>query len=162
MIQSNKIFRAHSGCWDYGSTNELKYSKNPIFKHFLWANGLKLNPKKSQVIRIHRSRAQIPQPELYIGSDAIRVVTSFNNLGFVLNENFTAIDHSKRVCQRGYSILRFIRPHASHTPFHVRKRLVQSLITPHINYGNIVYSSVDVASRSRIRLAFNAFLRYYS
>jgi hypothetical protein len=43
------------------------------------ANGLKLNPKKSQVILIHRSRAQIPQPELYIGSD---VVTIVNNLGF--------------------------------------------------------------------------------
>jgi hypothetical protein len=42
----------------------------------------------------------------------------------------------------------------------VRKRLVQSLVTPHINYGNIVYSSVDVASRSRIRAAFKACLRY--
>jgi hypothetical protein len=61
------------------------------------ANGLKLNQKKSQVILIYRSRAQIPQPELYIGSDAIRVVTSVNNLGFVLNGNLTAVDHSKRV-----------------------------------------------------------------
>jgi hypothetical protein len=35
---------------------------------FDWAgvNGLKLNPKKSQVILIHRSRAQIPQPELML------------------------------------------------------------------------------------------------
>jgi hypothetical protein len=33
MIQLKKIFRAHSGCWDYGSTDEPKYSKNPIFKH---------------------------------------------------------------------------------------------------------------------------------
>jgi hypothetical protein len=33
MIQFNKIFRAHIGCWDYGSTDEPKYSKNPIFKH---------------------------------------------------------------------------------------------------------------------------------
>jgi hypothetical protein len=32
------------------------------------ANGLKLNPKKSQAILIHSSRAQILQPELYIGS----------------------------------------------------------------------------------------------
>jgi hypothetical protein len=33
MIQSNKIFRAHSGCWNYGSTDEPNYSENPIFKH---------------------------------------------------------------------------------------------------------------------------------
>jgi hypothetical protein len=118
-----------------------------------------MNPKKSQVILIHLFRAQIPQPELYIGSDPIRVVTSVNNLGFVLNENLTTVDHSKRVCRRVYSILRSIRPHASHRPFPVRKRLAQSLVTPHINYGNIVYFSVDVASRSRIRVAFNACLR---
>jgi hypothetical protein len=34
MIQSNKIFRAHLGCWDYGSTDEPKYSKNQIFTFF--------------------------------------------------------------------------------------------------------------------------------
>jgi hypothetical protein len=34
MIHSNKIFRAHSGCWDYGSTDESKCSKNTIFKLF--------------------------------------------------------------------------------------------------------------------------------
>jgi hypothetical protein len=33
MIQSNKIFRTHSGCWDYGSTDEPKNSKIPIFKN---------------------------------------------------------------------------------------------------------------------------------
>jgi hypothetical protein len=60
---------------------------------FDWAgaNGLKLNPKKSQVILTHRSKTQIPQPELYIGSDATRVVTIVFNLGFVLNENRTAV-----------------------------------------------------------------------
>jgi hypothetical protein len=81
-------------------------------------------------------------------------------LGFVLNENLTAVDHSKRVCRRIYSILRSIRPHASHTPFPVRKRFVQSLDTPHINYGNIVCSSVDSASQGRIGVVFNACLRY--
>jgi hypothetical protein len=61
-----------------------------FYRIFDWvrANGLKLKPKKSQVILILRSRAQIPQPELYIGSDLIRVVTGVNNLGFVLNGNY--------------------------------------------------------------------------
>jgi hypothetical protein len=36
MIQSNKIFRAHSGCWDYASTDDPKYTKKPIFKHFFF------------------------------------------------------------------------------------------------------------------------------
>jgi hypothetical protein len=132
------------------------------FQIFDWAgaNGLKLNPKKSQVILIYRSGVQFPQPELYIGSDVIRVVTFVNNLGFVLIGNLTAVDHSKGVCRGIYTILRSIRPHASHTPFPIRGRLVQSLATKHISYGNIMYSSVDVASRGRIRVAFNACLRY--
>jgi hypothetical protein len=44
MIQSNKIFRAYSGCWDYGSTDQPKYSKNPIFKHFFFHAKSNKNP----------------------------------------------------------------------------------------------------------------------
>jgi hypothetical protein len=33
ISQSNKIFRAHSGSWDYDG---LKYSKNPNFQHFFF------------------------------------------------------------------------------------------------------------------------------
>jgi hypothetical protein len=41
-----------------------------------WAgsNGLKLNPKKSQVILIQRRGGDVPQPEFFIGSDSIEVV----------------------------------------------------------------------------------------
>jgi hypothetical protein len=45
MIRPNKIFRAHSGCWDYDSTNEPKYSKN----HFFFM----LNRTKIQIWRIN-------------------------------------------------------------------------------------------------------------
>jgi hypothetical protein len=41
MIQSNKIFRAHSGCWDSGSTDAKSnmthlriYGRKIIFRHF--------------------------------------------------------------------------------------------------------------------------------
>jgi hypothetical protein len=42
MIQSNKIFRAHSGCWNYASTDDPKYSKKTDFQtHFLNAKSNK-------------------------------------------------------------------------------------------------------------------------
>jgi hypothetical protein len=44
MILSNKIFQTHSGCWDYGSTDEPKYFKNPIFKHLFFM----LNRRKTR------------------------------------------------------------------------------------------------------------------
>jgi hypothetical protein len=62
-----------------------------------------------------------------------------------LNERPTATDHFKIVCQKVYGILRSLRPHASHTPFEVRKRLVVSLIMLHIGYGDIVYAGADAA-----------------
>jgi hypothetical protein len=48
-------------------------------------NGLKLNPKKSQVILIRRRGGDVPQPELFIGPDSIEMVPKVRNLGFVLN-----------------------------------------------------------------------------
>jgi hypothetical protein len=65
------------------------------------ANGLKLNPIKSQVIVTSQSlQGCIPLPTLLIGSDVIKVVPKVNNLGFVLNERLTATDHFKKVCQK--------------------------------------------------------------
>jgi hypothetical protein len=98
-------------------------------------NGLKLNLIKSQVTVISCCRVDIPPPSLLIGSDVIKVVPKVNNLGFVLNVQITATAHFKRVCQKVYWILRSMRPHASHTPFEIKKRFVVSLIMPHIGYG---------------------------
>jgi hypothetical protein len=54
MIQSNKIFRAHSGCWDYASTNDLKYSKKLIFKHFFFMLNRKFDA--SMIFKMTHSR----------------------------------------------------------------------------------------------------------
>jgi hypothetical protein len=78
-----------------------------------------------------------------------------------LNERLTATDHFKKVCQKIYWILRSLRPHASHTPFEVRRRrLLLSFIMPHIGYEDIVYAGADAATQRRLNLAFKACLRY--
>jgi hypothetical protein len=105
---------------------------------------------------ISRCRVDIPPPTLLIGSGVTKVVHKVNNLGFVLNERLTATYHFKKVCQKVYWILRSLRPHASHTPFEVRRRLVLSLIIPHIGYGGFVHA----ASQRRLNMAFRACLRY--
>jgi hypothetical protein len=109
---------------------------------------------------ISRCRVDIPPLTLLIGSDVNKVVPKVNNLGFVLNERLTATDHFKKVCQKVYWILRSLKPHVSHTPFEVRRRLVVSLIMPHIGYGGILYAGADAASQRRLNMAFRACLRY--
>jgi hypothetical protein len=68
--------------------------------------------------------------------------------------------HFKKVCQKVYWILPSLRPHTSHTPFEVRRRLVVALIMPHIGYGGIVYAGADAASQRRLNIAFRACLWY--
>jgi hypothetical protein len=75
------------------------------------ANGRKLNPTKSQEIVISRCRVDSLPPTLLIGSEVINFVPKM--------------------------VLRSLRPHASHMLSVVRRRLVVSLIMPHIGYGGI-------------------------
>jgi hypothetical protein len=59
-----------------------------------------------------------------VGANDVKVLSRVRNLGFVLNERLTAMDHFRKVCQRIFCILRCLRPHPAHTPFEVRRRLV--------------------------------------
>jgi hypothetical protein len=115
------------------------------------ANGLNLNPEKSQVILIHRCRADIPPPTLLIGANVDKVVPTVRNFEFVLNERLATTDHFRKVCQSIYWILRSLRPHAAHTSFEVRRRLVLSLIFPHVNYNNIVFTGADSGFKACLR-----------
>jgi hypothetical protein len=74
------------------------------------SNGFELNPKKSQVILIQKGVV------MFRSLSCLKV----RNLRFVLNRNLTPVDHYKAVCQRIYSILRSVKPHARYTPFGVR------------------------------------------
>jgi Reverse transcriptase (RNA-dependent DNA polymerase) len=81
-----------------------------------WArkNGLKLNPKKSQDLLIHRLAGNHPQPHLVIDSDAVKVVQKVVDLGFVLNARLTPVDHISKVCQKIYWVttrLLWLHPH---------------------------------------------------
>jgi hypothetical protein len=89
----------------------------------------------------------VPQLELFIGPDSIEVVPKVRNLGLVLNRNLTFVDHYKAVFQRIYSVLRSVKSHGRYTLFGVRKKLIVSLIKPHIDYGNDVFSTVGSASQ---------------
>jgi len=127
-----------------------------------WAksNGLLLNPKKSQVIVIYGGKKELPTPSLSIGPNSIKVVPKVVNLGFTINETLSPSDHIAKVCQKVYWTLRSLRPHASRTPFEVRRRLILSLIMPHISYGGVVYCSPDAASIEKLERAFRACIRY--
>jgi hypothetical protein len=47
----------------------------------------------------------------------------------------------KAVCQRIFSVLRSVKANARYTPFGVRKKLIVSLIMPHIRRFNVTFNS---------------------
>jgi hypothetical protein len=97
---------------------------------------------------ISRCRVDIPPPTLLMGSDIIKVFPKVNNLGFVLNERLTATDHFKKVCQKVYWILRFLTPHALHTPFEVRRRFV---VSHWIRKYYVCWQRLNMACRACLR-----------
>jgi hypothetical protein len=91
---------------------------------------------------------------------SLRLYLRVRNLRFVLNKRSTATEYFRKVCQKIYWILHFLGPHAAHTPFEVKRRLVLSLILPHVNYGNIAFTGADFASQRRLGVAFEACWRF--
>jgi hypothetical protein len=49
----------------------------------------------------------MPQSDLFIGPDSIKVVPKIRNLGFVLNKNLTPVDHQKAKGGLSENLLRF-------------------------------------------------------
>jgi hypothetical protein len=88
MIQSNKIFRAHSESWDYGSTDEPKYYKNPIFKHFFFMP----SRTKNQIIRINGNTTHLRIHSRKIFSRHFQLVrVSYQKLDFHGISRFSAV-----------------------------------------------------------------------
>jgi hypothetical protein len=73
-----------------------------------------------------------------IDANFVKVVSKVKNLVFVLNQRRMVTDHFRKVCQE-----------AAHTLFEVRRRLVLSLILPHVVYGNIVFLLLLITNRRR-------------
>ena len=75
------------------------------------SNRLKLNPSKTELIWLHSSRRNpgFIQNDIELFGNFITPVGVVRNLGVILDENMTMLDHISSVCQRCYYQLRQIR-----------------------------------------------------
>jgi hypothetical protein len=97
---------------------------------------------------------------LSIGPNLIKVVSKILNLEFTLNESLSAADYVVKVSQKVYWTLRLLRHHASRTHFEVRRRLILSLIMPHIGYDSVVYCTPDAESKEKLERVSRACIGY--
>ena len=75
------------------------------------SNWLKLNPSKTELIWLHSSRRNpgFIQNDIELFGNFITPVRVVRNLGVILDETMTMLDHISSVCQRCYYQLRQIR-----------------------------------------------------
>jgi hypothetical protein len=75
-ISSFSHFSISCVCKLFAKPSQCRAINSDLQRSFEWAeaNEVKFNPKKNQVILMHRPRIQISPPQHYIGPDDIKVV----------------------------------------------------------------------------------------
>lgn len=128
-----------------------------------WAenNSLTLNPKKSVVLPISRSKISIEElPAIYLNGNALEYVEKVKYLGFHINSTLSCTDHINSIVRKVFLTLRNLRITSNFTPTNIKRQLVLQLILPHINYSAQLYSKLDSHSMHKLQVAFNNATRY--
>lgn len=122
-------------------------------------NSISINPSKSKALIVTKKKINILTP-IKIGSDAIEIVDSIVSLGLRLNSDLTWDDHVNKICNEIKGGLCMLWKSQYFTPQSTRLRLVQALLIPKLTYCSNIYMGCSRASWDKIRLTFNACLRY--
>lgn len=125
------------------------------------ANGLTLNPRKTQAILFSKRGCNTGQfPSLYLGNFKIPYMESLTSLGYKLTSNLSCNDHVNFVVGRIYGALRKLWQSSDFTPLETKLHLVKSLLIPIISYFEVVYPRMDSCSEHKLLVAFNSMTRY--
>jgi hypothetical protein len=130
------------------------------------ANLLKLNPEKTQAILIgtHQSLNKLPihLHKITLNGKSVDYSKTVRNLGLQFDENLKWDKHVSHVCSTVYLKLKSLYYHKKFLSVNMRKRLVQALVFPIIDYGDVVYGSSSATNSLRIQKCFNSCIRFIS
>ena len=121
-IQNNKI------------NNELNKINN-----WLKANKLSLNVKKTKFMIFRKPQKKVEIPVLHIGGENIDCVNNFNFLGIVLNEHLNWHSHTTKIANKICKIIGILNKLKHILPQQILSTIYTSLITPHVNYGILLW-----------------------
>ncbi|XP_075150501.1 uncharacterized protein LOC142224606 [Haematobia irritans] len=131
-----------------------------IVHNWAKANGLCLNPEKSEFLMIHRRSITVNiDLQIKINDQRISIVTSAKNLGIMLNSLFSWTDHVNYISGQIYARLRNLWSTQMLTPLPIRVPLAKSYLMPVLLYGCELFVSCDAACKRKLNLAFNNIIR---
>ena len=134
-----------------------------------WAetNCLPLNTKKTQAIVFGASHSikqfknlNILSIEVSSFGDYVPFVDEVTSLGIILDSTLSLKPHVLQVTKKVNRVLyclKTIRPCTSQ-PLH--KRLVESLVVPHLDYCNVIYSDISKELVTQLQRLANSCIRY--
>lgn len=107
--------------------------------HWLKANKLSLNVKKTKFMIFHHPNKQYVSPILKINDTIIERVKSFNFLGLTIDENLTWKAHLNKVVTKLSKACGALNRLKHFLPTDIKKMIYNALILPHLNYNVMIW-----------------------
>jgi hypothetical protein len=131
---------------------------------FLLGHNLKVNIKKTQPIIIGTARylnsLTSPVPSISIYGVQVSYCTSVNNLGVTMDCTLSWKTYVSNISAQIFASLAQFKRNFSFMPHNIRKRVVQSLLFPIIDYGLILCTNMSKETSSQLQRAQNACIRF--
>ena len=126
---------------------------------------LKLNPEKTQAIimghkRLLSSVNECEVCSVKVNSTEIHYSSVVKNLGVYMDKH---LDWSKQVastCKKVFSIIHTLQRVKIFLPTSLRKTLVQTLVMPHFDYGDVLLTDLNSDLTTRLQRAHNMCVRF--
>ena len=131
-------------------------------------NGFKFSPNKTVCVHFHNKRSILPEPDLFLNGNKIKVVRDTKFLGVIFDQKSSFIPHLKSLkskCTKALDIIKVVANQEWGADKSVLLNLYRSLIRSKLDYGCIVYGSarpsylkmLNTIHHQGLRLALGAF-----
>ena len=110
---------------------------------FNWSvsNTLPLNPSKTKALFISKLKTTPNPPLLYLNDSIIPFVEQVNNLGLIFTNKLDWVAQINLQCRKVYISLKQLNMTTKHFDPELKLKLFKTLILPHFNYTNFIYSN---------------------
>jgi len=132
-----------------------------------WAveNGLRLNLSKTQAIifgtPIYINRLnELGVTSVSFGHTEIEIMSSVRSLGVILDAKMNWKQHILSICKKANSLMYRLHQFRRSTTFQLRKHLIQSLLSPIVDYCSLVYCDISGELNLKLQRVINTGIRY--
>ena len=140
--------------------NVVNSELNKIF-NWLCANKLSINVTKSKYIIFHSQKKNIKNkvPQIILNETPVERVVNFDFLGIFLDEHMTWTSHINKIANKIAKSIGILNKLKQYLPSYIFRKLYNSVILPHINYGILVWgfgaSRINKLQKRSIRIINN-------